>query len=95
MATTTTCKNCGTETFDTRMSPSTCESVCRKCYTSEIEAENKRLQKRIAELENVCRNALTSLAIINMPIMTPDVATDKELMDIMAKSVKQALGIVT
>lgn len=46
---------------------------------------------RITELEDVCRNALTSLAIINLPLMTPDVATDKELMDIMAESFKQVL----
>lgn len=49
------------------------------------------LDLRITELEDVCRNALTSLAIINMPILTPDVATDKDLMDIMAESFKQAL----
>ena len=50
-------------------------------------------QERIKELEDVCRNALTSLAIINMPVQgnPANVATDKELMDIMAESFKQAL----
>ena len=50
MATTTTCKNCGTETFDTRMSPSICEYVCRKCYTSEIDAEHKRLKRALEHI---------------------------------------------
>ncbi len=57
------------------------------------EFEREILNKRIEELEAVCRNALTSLAIINMPVQgnPANVATDKELMDIMAESFKQAL----
>ena len=47
--------------------------------------------ERIKELEDVCMNALTTLAIINLPMTTPGVATDKELMDIMAESFRQAL----
>lgn len=45
-------------------------------------------------LVTTIRNALTNLAIINMPVRgnPANVATDKELMDIMAESFRQALS---
>lgn len=69
--------------------------VTRQKYQDEVKKywseRCNKLQAENAKLLDTIRNALTSLAIINMPIMTPDVATDKELMDIMAESFKQAL----
>lgn len=59
----------------------------------QLDDEVKRLKTSHTKLLNTIRNALTSLAIINMPITgTGDVATDKDLMDTMANSFKQAIA---
>ena len=50
---------------------------------------------RIEELESIIKNALTSLAIMQMPVQEDnlvDIATNKELTEIMANSFRQALG---
>ncbi|KKL14378.1 hypothetical protein LCGC14_2516280 [marine sediment metagenome] len=57
----------------------------------------QKQNKRIEVLEGIIKNALTSLAIIQMPVQREnlgDVATNNDLLKIMADSFRQALGFI-
>ena len=69
------------------------EKVKNALIPQEAQKYIEQQAKRIKELEDVCRNALTSLAIINMPVQgnPANVAINDDLLKIMADSFEQAL----
>ena len=62
-----------------------------RMYRKLSEKERNNLSERIKELEDVCRNALTSLTITMLPLLDNNIASDIDIIKIVISSLEQAL----
>ena len=66
---------------------------CPICHnTKEMYEQIKTLKQQRNDLLEACRNGLTTLAIISMPRLDNNVATDADLLKILAESLKAAIA---
>ena len=56
------------------------------------EAENNTLKQQRDDLLAACKNGLTTLTVISMPRLDNNVATDADLLKILAESFKAAIA---
>ncbi len=81
--------------------PESGEIVCRVLGTYDVKVQEDRarliasaptLKQQRNDLLDACRNGLTTLAIISMPRLDNNVATDTDLLKILAESLKAAIA---
>ena len=93
-----TCKICGrqscTESFHSITEQEDIDKI-QSDRAIDLLAENKQLKQQRDDLLEACKNALVSLAIISMPRLDNNVATDAELLKIMGDSFRAAIAKAT